>query len=539
MNDGPPTAATRHVVDGGYALGLLAAAIVSGYVILAPSGAVVARPSPQGTVASVTAVRGTGNGPHPALAPAADGAALPDLGRIPADGTPSASAPDPARAARASLGTRLPGDAPPLHRPEPFRRPETAPPAPPRQPWPEKVAGRVTDADGTPIAAASVALGGKEHRTDDSGAFAIDTGGVDTPLVVKLPGHQRVIVEPTRERVDVVLKPQVVKAAYLTYFGVADRGIRGRVMDLLERTELNAVVIDVKGDRGWIPYRTEVEAALKAGAQGPVIIRDFEGMMADLRARGIYTIARIVTFKDNVLASARPDLAIIDTRTGKPWIDNEKLAWVDPFREEVWTYNLEIAKEAVRKGFDEIQFDYVRFPTDGKLGAARYAKPVSKETRLPTITAFLARARRELGALGVYVAADVFGYTAFNENDTDIGQRIEEFAPHLDYICPMVYPSGYHVGIPGYRNPVANPYAVVHESVRLIRKRAGDAQMRVRPWLQDFRDYAFDKRIFGVHEIRAQIQGSDDAGGVGWMLWNPRNSYTAEALRPKSPVAAR
>jgi hypothetical protein len=356
-----------------------------------------------------------------------------------------------------------------------------------------------------------------------------------------MPGYEKVTLEPTSvsEPLEIVLLPYVVKAAYLTYFGVADRGIRGRVLELLARTELNAVVIDVKGDRGWIPYRTEVQAALGAGAQGPVIIKDFEGLVVDLKSRGVYTIARIVTFKDNVLARHRHDLAIINTRTGQPWVDRENLAWVDPFREEVWAYNLEIAKEAVRKGFDEIQFDYVRFPTDGKLGMARYSRPNNRETRLPTITGFLERARRELGALGVFVAADVFGYTAFNGNDTDIGQRIEELAPNLDYICPMVYPSGYHVGIPGFRNPVDHPFEVVFESVRLIRKRSGGHVVRVRPWLQDFKDYAFDRRVFGVDEIRAQMKGADDAGAFGWMLWNPRNDYTAAALRPKGPIAAR
>jgi hypothetical protein len=275
------------------------------------------------------------------------------------------------------------------------------------------------------------------------------------------------------------------------------------------------------------------------GAQGPAVYKEFDALLADLKARGVYTIARIVTFKDNVLASARPDLAIIDTRTNKPWIDNEKLAWVDPFREEVWAYNIAIAREAVRKGFDEVQFDYVRFPTDGKLSAARYAKPNNRETRLPAIAGFLERARRSIGPLGGFVAADVFGYTAFNENDTDIGQRVEELTPHLDYVCPMVYPSGYHKGIPGYRNPVENPYHVVHESVRLIRKRSSHTVVRVRPWLQDFKDYAYDRRIFGVPEVRAQIKGADDAGASGWMLWNPKNDYTGAALRTKGTFAAK
>jgi hypothetical protein len=411
-------------------------------------------------------------------------------------------------------------------------------PPPPTVRWPERVTGRVVDAQKQPLAGAAVVNAGKEIFTDAEGAFALTRPAGD--VLVKLPGHEKVVLAPRAEPLaDVVLKPQVIKAAYLTYYGVLDRGIRTRVLELVDKTELNAVVIDVKGDRGWILYPTEVPLALAIGARGPAVFKDFEAFLAGLKARGVYTIARIVTFKDNILANARRDLAVTDTRTGKLWIDNENLAWLDPFREETWAYNIAIAKEAVRKGFDEVQFDYVRFPTDGKLSAARYAKPNTKETRLPTIAAFLERARREIGPTGGFVAADIFGYTAFNENDTDIGQRIEELAPHLDYLCPMVYPSGYHKGIPGYRNPVENSYQVVHESVRLTRKRAAHTVARVRPWLQDFRDYAFDRRIFGVTEVRAQIKATDEAGGAGWMLWNPRNDYTAAALRAQGTVAVK
>jgi len=376
-------------------------------------------------------------------------------------------------------------------------------------------------------------------RTDADGRFSIAPLGPERTLIVKMPGYERKRLAVEGRETAVSLAPHAIKAAYLTYYGVGDRGIRERVLGLVGRTELNAVVIDVKGDRGLIPYRTQVQAALDAGAQGPVIIKDFDGLIADLRGRGVYTIARIVSFKDNVLAHHRPELAIMDTRTGKPWIDNEKLAWVDPTREQVWDYLIAIAKEAAAKGFDEVQFDYVRFPTDGRLSAARYSRPNNQAVRLETIASFLARARRELAPAGVFVAADVFGYTAFNENDTDIGQRIEELAPHLDFLCPMVYPSGYHVGIPGVRKPVENPYEIVKESVRLTRKRSAHTAVQVRPWIQDFRDYAFDKRIFGVKEIRAQIKGADDGGGAGWMLWNPRNDYTADALKPRPVVAGK
>ncbi len=415
------------------------------------------------------------------------------------------------------------------------------PPAPEPPPQPRLIHGRVLDADsGVPLRGTSIWAGAIEAVTDAEGRFSVQIGlGQPAALVVKTPGYERKRLTLGGEDATIKLRPQAVRAAYLTYYGVGERRIRERVLDLVGRTELNAVVIDVKGDRGLIPYRTEVQAAVEAGALGPVIIKDFDAQIASLKAQGIYTIARIVAFKDNVLANHRKDLAIIDTRTGRPWLDNEKLAWVDPFREEVWDYAIAIAKEAAAKGFDEIQFDYVRFPTDGKLSVARYSQPNNSATRLPAIAAFLAKARRELGPMGVFLAADLFGYTAFNPNDTDIGQRIEELAPYLDYICPMVYPSGYHLGIPGYRNPVAHPYEIVRESVRLFRQRSQHTKVQVRPWLQDFRDYAFDRRVFGVREVRAQMRGAADGGAVGWMLWNPRNDYTADALRPRTVALRR
>ncbi len=535
MSEAPPQPLTRrNLLDGGYTVALLAVAIAAGYGILAldaPSGARTARVvAPAGPVAELPPR------PEPATPPPV----------MPPDTAPTGKTPAPAPAEKPVVVARPAPEpvAPPRPRPEarPASPPRPARPGEPAAevPWPSPtVTGRVVDAEHKPLAGASVVVHGVEVQTDADGAFRLEQVPSDAPLLVKLPGFEKAWIPPTRGAVEAVLKPQTIKAAYLTYFGFGDRGIRNRVLDLAARTELNAVVIDVKGDRGWILYPTEIEQALAVGAQGPATQRDFDAMMADLKARGIYTIARIVTFKDNVLARSRPDLAIIDTRTGKPWMDNEKLAWVDPFREEVWGYNIAIGKEAIRRGFDEVQFDYVRFPTDGRLAATRYSKPNTRETRLPTIAAFLERARRELGATGAFVSADVFGYTAFNENDTDIGQRIEELAPHLDFICPMVYPSGYHKGIPGYPNPVMVPYRVVHESVRLIRKRAGVNVVRVRPWLQDFKDYAFDRRIFGVPEVQAQIRGAEEGGGHGWMLWNPKNDYTGAALRGKNALAAR
>lgn len=329
--------------------------------------------------------------------------------------------------------------------------------------------------------------------------------------------------------------PSVRKALYLSYYGVGDRVIRQRVLDLVERTELNAVVIDVKGDRGFIPYETGVPLARAAGALGPVRVRDLDVLVKELKRKGIYTIARVVAFKDDVLARHRPEWALIDARTGRPWVDNERLAWLDPYREEAWDYVIAVAREAASRGFQEIQFDYLRFPADGELGHVRYSRPSTQASRLQAITGFLTRARAALDGTGALIALDIFGYVAFNSTDSEIGQRIEDLAPWVDIFCPMAYPSAYHRGIPGFPNPVVHPYEVVFETVQRTRERAARGGAQVRPWIQDFRDYAFDRRSFTAAEVRAQMRAAEAAGAAGWMIWNPRNDYTAEALDPRPP----
>jgi hypothetical protein len=328
---------------------------------------------------------------------------------------------------------------------------------------------------------------------------------------------------------------RLLKGVYLSYYGVADRTVRGRVLDLLDRTELNAVVIDVKGDRGFIPYESRIPLARSAGAVGPVRLQDFDKMVAGLRAKGIYTVARVVAFKDDVLARHRPGWAVADATTGALWLDNERLAWIDPFQEPAWAYPIAVAREAALKGFDEVQFDYLRFPSEGRLGAARFSEASTEPSRLGAIASFLGQARAALAPVGAALAIDVFGYTAFNFDDTGVGQRLEELAPLVDVLCPMAYPSAYHRGIPGYPNPVAHPYEVVLETVKRARARSAGAPVQIRPWIQDFRDYAFDRRSFGVPEVRAQMRAAVDGGATGWLLWNPGNRYTAEALEPRNP----
>ena len=394
--------------------------------------------------------------------------------------------------------------------------------------------GRVVDFfTGKPVNGAFVTLNNNLVLTDGKGSFVVNSGL--NKLAVRAPGYGRseqVIIPLGSKPQEVKLIPLTPKALYLSFYGIGDRGIRESAIKLIQETELNALVIDVKGDRGMIPYKSSIPLASEVGAQRIITVREMSDLMRTLKGKGIYTIARIVVFKDNLLALARPDWAV-KTQSGEIWRDRENLAWVDPFNMEGWDYNINIAIEAAQYGFDEIQFDYVRFPD---ASAPRFSMPNTEEKRVKAISGFLMEARRRLIPYNVFLSADIFGYVCWNLNDTSIGQRLEDLAPHVDYICPMLYPSGFQYGIPGYRIPVANSYEIVYLSLKRAQERTGLPSQRFRPWLQAFRDYAFDRRYFKDKEITDELKAAVGFGSHGWMLWNPRNNYTSDGLRREKPL---
>ena len=404
-------------------------------------------------------------------------------------------------------------------------------------------AGRVVDAEsGRPVVRATLFNAGKAYFSDDQGRFNIAAASCKEALLVKASGYRQTSLGiPGSGEIQVKLTPFNARGLYLTHMGIGSKFLRNRVLDLIAEKGLNTLVIDVKGDRGYLSYKFDLPMARAIGALNVPTIKDVGALIRDLHNRKIYVIGRVVVFKDNLLANAHPEWAIMDTRTGKPWIDNEKLAWVDPFREEVWRYDIAVARAAAQAGFDEIQFDYVRFPTDGKLSAAVYSRPNTPENRVKTINRFLETASRELLPFNVYFSADIFGYVPWNFNDTDIGQSLPELAPHVDYICLMVYPSGYHLGIPGYRIPVSHPREVVYLTIEQAKKRLNGHAEKFRPWLQNFRDYGFDRRPFTEEEIRLQIQACREAKTSGWLLWDPSNMYrhTPEALKSVTVASVR
>lgn len=388
--------------------------------------------------------------------------------------------------------------------------------------------GRVVDAvSKNPVVGAFITLQDTVVQTDETGAFQISGEGVQIGL--RAYGYLRKWIdvsqwhEPVQE---IALDPFTPKALYLSFYGISSGRLRQSALNLIEATELNALVIDVKGDRGLIAYPSALPLATEVGAQKTITIKDMQDLTTTFRHKGIYTIARIVVFKDNPLALARPDLAV-KTRDGAVWRDRERLAWADPFKREVQDYNIAVAVEAAKGGFDEIQFDYVRFPDARGLA---FSLPNIRQNRVTAITKFLHDAKTALRPYNVFLAADIFGYVCWNLDDTDIGQKLEELSADLDFTSPMLYPSGYHLGIPGYRNPVTHPYEIVYLSLKRAKQRTGLPATRFRPWLQAFRDYAFDRRPFTEKEIRAQIKAAEDFGSNGWMLWNAGNVYSADGL---------
>jgi hypothetical protein len=383
--------------------------------------------------------------------------------------------------------------------------------------------GKVVDAQTkAPIEGALVTLGEEVAHTGNDGYFRLDCVGETVKL--RAPGYARrelAVSDLGNPHPEIELTPFQVKGLYLTVYGIASTKLRQAALEAVRLNHLNALVIDVKGDRGILPFKVDIPLAQEIGAQKSILVKDMPALMASLKEQGLYLIARIVVFKDDPLAAAKPEWAV-KTRGGGVFRDRERLRWVDPFKPEVWDYNIAIAKAAAELGFDEIQFDYVRCPDHR---GVVFSQPSNQETRTQAVTGFLKAAHQALAPYNVMVAADIFGYVCWNLDDTGIGQKINEAVNAVDIVSPMLYPSGYHLGIPNYRNPVQHPYEIVYLSLKRAQERTGASPRRFRPWLQAFRDYAFHGGDFAEERMGLQIKAADQFGSSGWMFWNPRNVY--------------
>lgn len=382
-----------------------------------------------------------------------------------------------------------------------------------------------------PLENAEVIIGCDTFKTGCDGTVRLNSG-VDA-VRVKAVGYRPLAVrlESDSTYSDIMLQPIRVKAVYLSFWGAGINSKRMQeIIRLAESTEINAVVIDIKNEYGLISYKTGVPEAVSLKADGKRTIRDISAFMHRLKALGIYTIGRIVVFKDGLRASALPEMALKET-DGTVWTNKEGLAWVDPFIEANHRYNIDVAEEAARLGFDEINFDYIRFPERASLA---FSQNNTRENRVKTIESFLKKAKERLQPLGVFVSVDTFGHILWDKGDTGIGQTVPMMAAYADYLSPMLYPSGFGKGMLGLEDPTTDVFYVIQESL----KRVDIDPRRVRPWLQAFKDYAYGRSHFGGKKIRHQIDAAEDHGSGGWLLWNPRSRYGKDGLKVKDEDAS-
>lgn len=312
--------------------------------------------------------------------------------------------------------------------------------------------------------------------------------------------------------------PGTQKALYLTGYNTGNIEKRNEIYRLVDETELNSIVFDVKDDWGNIDYDTDVDFAKEIGADKNYC--GIEILLDEMRSRKINSIARMVVFKDSILPKARPDLAIKDSRTGMP-LYSEGSYWPDIYSEEVWNYHIEIIKELAEKGVKEIQFDYIRAPARGNICYADYTHNTGDNSKVWAITNFLKKVREETEGYDIKISADVFGWTFIAEDDQGVGQLIEEMTPYLDYIYPMTYPSHYNANFLGYRVPDEYPYEVVKYTLEKGISRINNTNCEVIPWIQAF---SLGVRYTDV-EILEQIRAAEDMGIKGFLCWNAFNNY--------------
>jgi hypothetical protein len=338
------------------------------------------------------------------------------------------------------------------------------------------------------------------------------------------PSVQSLAADPLTEPITPVPRHKPVDAKGIAMTGYTVGGPRfSDLIGLIDRTELNAAVIDVKDEKGELSWVPRSRQAQLAGAGRPKIL-DPAATVRRLHRHHIYVIGRICTFQDPILANVRPDLAIQDSHGGI-WHNSRGVAWLDPYSTEAQDYNIALAVEAISLGFDEIQFDYVRFPTDGDTTRMWFRY---KDERLPNqvIADFLARARAQIVPRGAYLSTDLFGLTALVSDDLGIGQKLELIARQVDYVSLMLYPSHFNKPQYGLADPEKEPYKIVQDSLRDAKRRIAGTHAKLRPWLQDF-----SLRVpYTPVEVRAQIQAAEDLGVNQWLLWNATNRYSEDAL---------
>jgi len=330
-----------------------------------------------------------------------------------------------------------------------------------------------------------------------------------------------------------VPRPAIVRGLYVNRWAAIGKKL-GQLIDLAKTTEVNALVIDVKDDRGFVLYKSRVPLANEIGADTtrPMSKDRLRTILDTLVAHKIYPIARIVVAKDPLLARAKLDWAIKRKDNLQPWLDKNGNPWLDPHQPGVWQYAADLAKEAYDIGFSEVQFDYVRFPDEKRLVSETTYPLANGRLRAQVIRDQLTFLSNQLHKESIPVTIDVFGLTATDTTDMGIGQKWERFVDKADVVLPMVYPSHFAPGTYGLGNPNAHPYATIDRALKDMKRRSAGipGAAKIVPWYQDF---TLGPPHYYADQVRAQMKAGYDNGFQSWILWNPGSRYTVSALLPE------
>lgn len=342
---------------------------------------------------------------------------------------------------------------------------------------------------------------------------------------------------PTPQDIKRMKIPYEIKGVYMTGWSAGGEKFNS-IVDLLEHSDLNAVVIDVKEDKGDITYRSDIPLVHEIHSDHTRYISDIDRVLEILHEKNIYTIARVVCFKDPYMAGAKQEWSM-QKKEGGVWKDRKGVMWVDPYRKEQWDYNLSVAIEAAKKGFDEIQLDYVRFPENGKKVDAEVAfYQAGTKSKAENIRDFIRYVKQNLSPYPVFLTADVFGLVPSVNDDMGIGQKWELITPEVDYIAPMMYPSHYAKHTYGIAIPDAHPYEIIKGGITDAQKKDKALQAQgiktaiIRPWFQDFTASYLPKGEwipYTAKEVLAQVKAAEELGVTQFMLWDPKNNFSKEA----------
>ena len=325
--------------------------------------------------------------------------------------------------------------------------------------------------------------------------------------------------------------PVAVKALYMTSWVAGTPSIRENVVSIIEKTEANAVVIDIKDYTGRVAFEPNDPALMKIGSSDKRIA-DIDAFIDELHSKGIYVIGRIAAFQDPYMVKLHPEWAVRRASDGGIWKDYKGISWIDPGAKGMWDYLANLSKESHSRGFDEINFDYIRFPSDGNMRDIAYTFS-STTKKAKTMESFYEFINKELKKDNITISADLFGMTTTASDDMNIGQVLVDALKNFDYVSPMVYPSHFPATWNGYKNPAAVPYEVVKASMGSAVARAEAAStspLKLRPWLQDFNLGA----VYTPAMVKAEMQATYDVGLTSWMIWDPNNKFTSSKAAMKA-----